>query len=49
MLRQSDLAKKKTKTLEDTDAGQMTVLAGGMFIAAAALAGVLYRKKEDAE
>lgn len=42
-------AKKKTKTLEDTDAGQMTVLAGGMFIAAAALAGVLYRKKEDAE
>lgn len=42
-------AKKKTKTLEDTDAGQMTVIAGGMFIAAAVLASVLAKKKGEAE
>lgn len=42
-------AKKKTKTLEDTDAGQMTVIAGGMFIAAAVLIAALSRKKGEAE
>lgn len=37
----------KKKTLENTDAGQMTVFAGGLFIAAAAMVIVLSRKKKE--